>query len=133
MDQEQEDLDFSMDAYDTIAHLAPISETETRSFLHQFLFTGDDVYVPVASLSFGERARLSLGCLVAKGCNLLLLDEPLNHLDIPSRARFEQSLATFKGTVLAVVHDRYFIDGFAGQVWEIQGRRITKVEKVGLF
>ena len=61
------------------------------------------------SLSFGERARLMLACLVAQGCNLLLLDEPINHLDIPSRARFEQALADFDGTVLAVVHDRYFI------------------------
>jgi ATP-binding cassette subfamily F protein 3 len=130
MAQEQEDLDFSQDAYNTIARLAPFTETETRSFLHQYLFTGDDVFVPVGNLSYGERARLSLGCLVARGCNLLLLDEPLNHLDIPSRARFEQALAIFKGTVLAVVHDRYFIDGFAGQVWEVQGRRITRIEKV---
>jgi ATP-binding cassette subfamily F protein 3 len=133
MAQEQEDLDFSLDAYQTIARLAPFSETETRSFLHQFLFGGDDVFVPVGSLSYGERARLSLGCLVARGCNLLLLDEPLNHLDIPSRARFEQALATFKGTVLAVVHDRYFIDGFASQIWEVRGKRIVKSDKSRLI
>jgi ATP-binding cassette subfamily F protein 3 len=124
MAQEQEDLDFTLDAFNTIARLAPFTETETRSFLHQYLFAGDDVFIPVGSLSFGERARLSLGCLVARGCNFLLLDEPLNHLDIPSRARFEQALDTFHGTVLAVVHDRYFIDGFASQVWEVLGKRI---------
>ncbi len=125
MAQEQEDLDFALDAFNTITHLAPFSETETRSFLHQFLFAGDDVFVPVGRLSYGERARLSLASLVARGCNLLLLDEPLNHLDIPSRARFEQALATFHGTVLAVVHDRYFIDGFASQVWEVREKRIS--------
>jgi ATP-binding cassette subfamily F protein 3 len=52
--------------------------------------------------------------------NLLLLDEPINHLDIPSRARFEAALADFKGTILAVVHDRYFIEGFASEIWEIR-------------
>ena len=93
--------------------LAPFNETDARAFLHQFLFTGDEVFTPVGKLSYGERARLVLACLVASGCNLLLLDEPINHLDVPSRARFEQALATFEGTVLAVVHDRYFIQGFA--------------------
>jgi ATP-binding cassette subfamily F protein 3 len=130
MAQEQEDLNFTLDAFTTIAHLAPYSETETRAFLHQFLFAGDEVFIPVGELSFGERARLSLGCLVTKGCNLLLLDEPLNHLDIPSRTHFEQAVTFFEGTVLAVVHDRYFIEGFASQVWEIQGHGITKQEKV---
>jgi len=130
MAQEQEDLNFRLDAFTTIAHLAPFSETETRAFLHQFLFTGDEVFIPVGELSFGERARLSLGCLVARDCNLLLLDEPLNHLDIPSRTRFEQAMSFFEGTVLTVVHDRYFIEGFASQVWEVQGHTITKQEKV---
>jgi ATP-binding cassette, subfamily F, member 3 len=130
MAQEQEDLNFRLDAFTTIAHLAPFSETETRAFLHQFLFTGDEVFIPVSELSFGERARLSLGCLVAQGCNLLLLDEPLNHLDIPSRTRFEQAVTLFEGTVLAVVHDRYFIEGFASQIWMIQGKGITKHDKV---
>jgi ATP-binding cassette, subfamily F, member 3 len=69
-----------------------------------------------------------LGCLVARGCNLLLLDEPLNHLDIPSRTRFEQAMSSFEGTVLAVVHDRYFIEGFASQIWKIQGHAIAKLE-----
>jgi ATP-binding cassette subfamily F protein 3 len=128
MAQEQEDLNFGLNAFTTIAHLAPFSETETRAFLHQFLFTGDEVFIPIGELSYGERARLSLGCLVARGCNLLLLDEPLNHLDIPSRTRFEQAMSSFEGTVLAVVHDRYFIEGFASQIWKIQGHAIAKLE-----
>ena len=86
-----------------------MSQTEIRRFLHHFLFSGDDVFVNNGSLSFGERARLMLALLVAEGCNFLLLDEPINHLDIPGRERFEEALAQFPGTVLAVVHDRAFI------------------------
>ncbi len=122
MAQEQEDLDPALDAFTTIRSLAPLSETDARAFLHLFLFGGDDVFVPVGRLSYGERTRLSLACLVARGCNLLLLDEPVNHLDIPSRARFEQALAAFEGTVLAVTHDRYFIEGFSSEIWELAPR-----------
>ena len=120
MAQEQESLDPTLDAFTTIRNLAPRSDTDVRAFLHFFLFVGDDVFVPVRSLSFGERARLALATFVACGRNFLLLDEPINHLDIPSRARFEQALSAFEGTTLAVVHDRYFIERFATQVWEVE-------------
>jgi len=126
MAQEQEGLDPARDAFTTIRQLAPMSDTDVRAFLHFFLFAGDDVFVPIGSLSYGERARLSLASLVARGCNLLLLDEPINHLDIPSRARFEQALSHFEGTVLAVVHDRYFIERFATEMWEIQESNIKR-------
>ncbi len=119
MAQEQENLDPSLDAYTSIRKLAPFSETDARAFLHQFLFSGDDVFIPAGRLSYGERARLLLACLVAQGCNLLLLDEPINHLDIPSRVRFEQALTNFEGTALVVSHDRYFIEGYASEIWEI--------------
>lgn len=117
MAQEQELINPQWSAVETIQNLAPLGETETRSFLHYFLFSGDDALRPAAELSYGERARLSLACLVAQGCNFLLLDEPINHLDIPSRERFEQALAGFQGAILAVVHDRYFIQRFASRVW----------------
>jgi ATP-binding cassette subfamily F protein 3 len=96
-----------------------MDDTETRGFLHRFLFSGDDVFVPIGALSLGERARLAMAKLVASGCNLLVLDEPINHLDIPSREQFEQGLSQFEGTVLAVVHDRYFIERFATALWAI--------------
>ena len=117
MAQEQELLDPSLNALSTLQNHAPINETDARSFLHFFLFSGDDALRPVNELSFGERARLTLATLVAQECNFLLLDEPINHLDIPSRSRFEQALAQFNGTVLAVVHDRYFIKRFASEIW----------------
>jgi ATP-binding cassette subfamily F protein 3 len=117
MSQEQELLDSTQTALEAIQHVAPLNETDARSFLHFFLFEGDNPLRPIASLSFGERARLSLARLVASGCTFLLLDEPINHLDIPSRERFEQALKAYEGTVLAVVHDRYFIARFATDLW----------------
>jgi ATP-binding cassette subfamily F protein 3 len=126
MTQEQEGLDPTLDAYTTLARLVSFSETEVRSFLHYFLFEDDEVFLPVARLSFGERARLVLATLVVQGCNFLLLDEPINHLDIPSRARFEQALSSFEGTVLAVVHDRYFIQQFATEIWEVIDSAVMK-------
>ena len=63
---------------------------------------------------------MELAKLIASGSNLLLLDEPINHLDIPSREMFEQALATFPGTILAVVHDRYFISRFATDLWIVE-------------
>ncbi len=120
MAQEQEDLNPALNALETIQALVNWNDTEARAFLSKYLFTGDDVFVPVGQLSYGERSRLSLACLVVQGCNFLLLDEPINHLDIPARMRFEQALAEFNGTILAVVHDRYFIEGFANMVWEVK-------------
>ena len=117
--QQQEGLDPDSTPLATIRAVAAMDETTTRSFLHFFLFGGDSVFTPVRLLSFGERARLGLARLVAQGCNFLVLDEPINHLDIPSRSRFEQALAVFQGTVLAIVHDRYFIEEFATGVWRM--------------
>ena len=117
MSQEQEQLDPQHSALAMLQRVAPLNETDARSFLHFFLFSGDDALRPGRDLSFGERARLSLALLVAAGCNFLILDEPINHLDIPSRSRFEEALAQFEGTILAVVHDRYFIQQFATDLW----------------
>jgi hypothetical protein len=79
---------------------------------------------PTAGSPWDKGQRLALAKLVAAGCNLLLLDEPINHLDIPSRERFEQGLSAFEGTVLAVVHDRYFIERFATGLWSVGGGTI---------
>jgi len=126
MAQEQELLNPRFNALQTIQSVASFNETEARNFLHYFLFKGDDALRSTSELSFGERARLQLGTLVAKGCTFLVLDEPINHLDIPSRARFEEALANFKGTILAVVHDRYFLEQFASEVWNMKDGRIEK-------
>ena len=93
------------------------NHTEARSYLHRFLFKGDEVFQAVDTLSYGQRSRLMLALLVAQGCNFLLLDEPLNHLDLASQEAFESALSTFEGTILAIAHDRYFIYRFAQFVW----------------
>ena len=121
MAQEQETLDLAATPLALIREVAPLNETEARGFLHYFLFAGDEVFVPVGQLSFGERSRLALALLAVRGCNFLLLDEPINHLDIPSRESFERAMARFEGTVLAVVHDRYFIERFATALWSVEG------------
>ena len=87
--------------------------TEIRSALALFLFTGEDVEKPISALSGGERARLTLAKLMLKPVSVLLLDEPTNHLDIGSREALETALIAFPGTVIAVSHDRYFIDSVA--------------------
>lgn len=127
MAQEQENLDGSATPLSLIRRTAPLDETDARSFLHYFLFAGDEVFTPISRLSFGERSRLSLALLAVQGCNFLLLDEPVNHLDIPSRERFEQAIARFEGTVLAVVHDRYFIERLATRIWVMEGQTIRTV------
>jgi ATP-binding cassette subfamily F protein 3 len=124
MTQEQESLAPDATALEVILQAAPMTETEARSFLHYFLFEDDDPLRPVGKLSYGERSRLSLARLVAEGCTFLLLDEPINHLDIPSRALFEEALANFPGTILAVVHDRYFIERFATDLWRVEDRQL---------
>jgi ATP-binding cassette subfamily F protein 3 len=129
--QEQETLDETQNALQTIRAVAPLGETEARGLLHYFLFTGDDVFVPVGDLSYGERARLTLATLVARGCNLLLRDEPINHLDIPSRERFEQAMRAYEGTVVAVVHDRYFIERFATALWVVGGGSVRRYIDLG--
>jgi ATP-binding cassette subfamily F protein 3 len=126
MSQEQQDLWFKVDPFTTLAELSNQSETEVRRFLSFYLFTNDEVFTPISKLSYGERARLALACLVSLGCNFLLLDEPTNHLDISSRGRFEQALDVFEGTLLVITHDRYFIEKYASEVWEMQDQKIQK-------
>ncbi|MHB1354837.1 MAG: ribosomal protection-like ABC-F family protein [Anaerolineae bacterium] len=126
LSQGQEQMDPQATPFDLVRGCAALSETEARGFLHYFLFSGDKVFVPAGSLSYGERARLALGMLVLQECNLLLLDEPTNHLDIPSREHFERALASFSGTVLAVVHDRYFTQRYATAVWAVTDGTIRR-------
>ena len=118
--QQHETLDLSLTVLETVRRARPISETEARNFLHFFLFGGDSVFRPVGVCSLGERSRLQLALLVLQGCNLLLLDEPLNHLDIEGREHFEVALDAFEGTIIAVAHDRAFLHAFAERVIEVR-------------
>lgn len=113
-------LDSKQRVFDSILEVAPqLKDGDIRSYLAQFLFTGDDVFKYVEVLSGGERAKLALARLILEGANLLLLDEPTNHLDIDSQEALQQALEVFPGTVLLVSHDRYLIEALAKQVWAI--------------
>lgn len=124
--QEQETLNLASNPLKSLLEAVPMTETEARTFLHFFLFKGDDVFTPVHQLSYGERACLILALLVARGANLLVLDEPINHLDVPARERFEGAMGAFQGSVLAVVHDRYFVEKFATKVWHVADGKLTE-------
>ena len=124
--QDQTGLDVNRTPVEIIQDYFP-NETVARSFLAYYLFIGDEPLKPVSLLSYGQRSRLLLARLVAEGCNFLLLDEPINHLDIPSRRQFEQALSQFDGAVLAVVHDRYFIHRFADEIWWVENGTIQRL------
>jgi ATP-binding cassette subfamily F protein 3 len=126
MPQQQEVLDPQESALETIQHLAPMNDSEIFNFLHYFLIFGDKVRLPTENLSYGERSRLMLARLVVSGANCLLLDEPINHLDIPSRQQFETALEAFPGTVLVSVHDRAFIERFATSIWRLKSGELHK-------
>ena len=93
---------------------------EARNYLGRFLFSGDDVFKPIGSLSGGERSRVALAKLTLTGANFFILDEPTNHLDIPSQENLEDVLNQFGGTILLVSHDRYFVDALASHVWALE-------------
>jgi len=97
----------------------PMTEADASNFLHRFLLGHAQVRTPVASLSYGERRRLSLAIIVRRGANLLILDEPTNHLDLDSREAFETALEGYDGAILAVSHDRRFTERFADVVVEL--------------
>jgi ATP-binding cassette subfamily F protein 3 len=116
-DQELESLDLSSTVIEEIAVAAPrATPNELRGYLARFLFTGDDIFKPVAGLSGGEKSRLALAKLIYSRANVLVLDEPTNHLDIPAREALEQALNEYPGTIITVSHDRYFLDRLATEI-----------------
>ena len=120
LSQEGETLDLDKTVLDTALGERSMNEFEIRAFLHMFLFEGDEVFRKVGECSLGEQTRLQLALLVLRGCNLLLLDEPLNHLDIDGRRHFEDALDKYEGTVIAVAHDRAFLRRYPERVIEVR-------------
>ena len=115
--QAHENLREERSILEEILERRPLKVSEARDLLGRYLFSGDDVFRPVHTLSGGERGRLALALLALAGANLLLLDEPSNHLDIDSQDVLQQVLERFGGTVLLVSHDRWLIDALATQLW----------------
>jgi ATP-binding cassette subfamily F protein 3 len=100
------------------------TETELRSILGCFLFTGDDAFKKIKVLSGGEKSRVALAKALTADANFLILDEPTNHLDIQSVNILIQALQQYEGTLIAVSHDRYFLDNVANKIWYIENQQI---------
>lgn len=116
--QGHERLDSNATLLDELWRISPASkEVELRGLLGRFLFSGDDVFKKVGSLSGGERSRVALAQLMLLKGNLLILDEPTNHLDIDTVQALEDVLSDYDGTLLFVSHDRSFIDNVADTLW----------------
>ncbi len=106
--------------YDTMLYEKNCTPQQARDRLGAFLFSGEDVFKTVGTLSGGEQSRLRLCMLMDEKINLLILDEPTNHLDIASREWVECAIEEYEGTLLFVSHDRYFVDKFATRIWELE-------------
>lgn len=119
-DQEHATLDPSLTIMQEIEHAFPeLKNGEIRNVLASFLFTGEDVFKPIATLSGGEKGRVALAKIMLSNANFLILDEPTNHLDILSKEILESAIMNYEGTVLYVSHDRYFINQTATKVVEM--------------
>jgi ATP-binding cassette subfamily F protein 3 len=122
-------LDGDVRMLDDISRAAiKVPESELRSLLGCFLFSGDDVFKPLGVLSGGERNRYALARILVSPSNFLLLDEPTNHLDMRAKDVLLEAIAAFSGTVIFVSHDRYFIDRLATRVLEVESGAITTYE-----
>ncbi|ARC86585.1 heme ABC exporter, ATP-binding protein CcmA [Clostridium argentinense CDC 2741] len=120
-DQEQSNLNEDKTILDEVWDDFPkMTTTEIRNALAAFLFTGDDVFKKIKTLSGGEKCRINLLKLMLSKCNFLLLDEPTNHLDIVSREALEDAILSYDGTVLVISHDRYFLNKVINKIFELR-------------
>ncbi len=125
-DQQSRVLNEEKTIFDEISDTYPkLTQTEIRNVLAAFLFTGDEVFMPIRSLSGGERGRVVLAKLMLSGANFLILDEPTNHLDMISKEVLEEALNSYTGTVLYVSHDRYFINRTANRILYLNNGCVT--------
>ncbi len=122
-----ESLHLENDILSELKNFAPeYSETEIRSLLGCFLFSGDSVFKKIKILSGGEKSRVALAKVITSDANFLILDEPTNHLDIQSVNILIQALQQFEGTFIVVSHDRYLLDEVANKIWYIEDEKIKE-------
>ena len=125
-EQQHTNLSDSKTVFDEIADAYPrLDRTFIRSSLAAFLFRSDDCFKLIGSLSGGEKARVLLCKIMLSDSNFLILDEPTNHLDIFSKEALEDALKSYPGTILAVSHDRYFINALADKIYKMENHTLT--------
>ncbi|HEX6510085.1 MAG TPA: ABC-F family ATP-binding cassette domain-containing protein [Chloroflexota bacterium] len=110
LSQESDELPLDRTVLEVFRARTEMHEADTRTYLHRFLFTGQEVFKPVRALSYGQRSKLALAMLILSGANFLVLDEPTSHMDMPALEAIERSLAEYEGPLLVVTHDRYFLE-----------------------
>jgi ATP-binding cassette subfamily F protein 3 len=133
-DQQLQDLNPQSSVLDEIRELdLTATDGELRSYLAQFLFSGEDVFKKVGQLSGGEKSRLMLSRIIYVTPQLLALDEPTNHLDIASREALETALLEYPGTILFVTHDRYLVQKIATHLMYIEGGRAQVFDRLSAF
>ncbi|MDU2491803.1 MAG: ABC-F family ATP-binding cassette domain-containing protein [Clostridium celatum] len=126
-DQEQSDLNLDKTIIDEVWDEFPnLTTSKLRSYLASFLFTGDDVFKVINTLSGGEKCRINLLKLMLSKSNLLLLDEPTNHLDIISREALEDAILEYDGTLMVISHDRYFLNKVIGRILELKEEGVSE-------
>jgi ATP-binding cassette subfamily F protein 3 len=133
-DQQLQDLDSQFSVLDEIRDLdSAATDGELRSYLAQFLFSGDDVFKKVASLSGGEKSRLTLARIIYAAPQFLALDEPTNHLDISSREALEAALTEYPGTIVFVTHDRYLVQKIATHLIYVEAGKAHVFDRLSAF
>jgi ATP-binding cassette subfamily F protein 3 len=110
--------------FDELVSVKEMQQSEVKEYLAGFQFYGDDLQKPINVLSGGERVRLYLACLMLMEPDCLIMDEPTNHLDVVARDAVERALINFKGTVIAVSHDRYFLNRCVNRILELDSGKI---------
>ncbi|ASS73595.1 hypothetical protein CIG75_00455 [Tumebacillus algifaecis] len=118
-------LDLERSLLDDLLQLDGMDRTTARVFLGSFLFRQDEVFRKLSTLSFGERVRYVFVKLILSRNNLLVLDEPSNHLDIVTREKVEEALADYPGAIICASHDRFFLEKLTNKVWELRDGRLT--------
>ncbi|MBU5440359.1 ABC-F type ribosomal protection protein [Tissierella sp. MSJ-40] len=122
--QELENLNTKNTVIDELAFISG-DNSNVRNILGSMMFRGDSIYKKIASLSYGEKVRVSFSKLILEEHNLLILDEPTNFLDIPTQELIEEALLNYKGAILFVSHDRYFVEKMAKEIWELENQNLN--------
>lgn len=134
LSQEQAELPLHRTVLDVFRSGTEMREDEARTYLHKFLFAGDQPLNPIAALSYGQRAKLALAMLVLSDANFLILDEPTSHLDVPALEVVEVALAQYVGPILVVSHDRAFLDTIGiNRVLRLEQGTVAEVEAGGAY